>query len=84
VAYTLYFRGLRTAAASTAALLTLLEPLIGTVLAALILGERLSTTGIAGAAIIAAAVILTVRANREVQVMPGRLDPGHGDPGQQR
>jgi drug/metabolite transporter, DME family len=59
VAYTLYFRGLRTAAASTGALLTLLEPLTGTVLAALVLGERLSATGIAGAVILAAAVILT-------------------------
>src|ERR1700730_4784799 len=41
VAYTLYFRGLRSAAASTAALLTLLEPLTGTILAAILLGERL-------------------------------------------
>ena len=65
VAYTLYFRGLRSAAASTAALLTLLEPLTGTILAAVLLGERLSASGIAGAAIIAAAVILTVRANRD-------------------
>lgn len=64
VAYTLYFRGLRTAAASTAALLSLLEPLTGAVLAAVILGERLSVTGIAGAAILATAVILTVYANR--------------------
>jgi DME family drug/metabolite transporter len=64
VAYTLYFCGLRTAAASTAALLTLLEPLTAAVLAALILGERLSVTGIAGAAILAVAVIGTVRANR--------------------
>jgi DME family drug/metabolite transporter len=59
VAYTFYFRGLRTAAASTGALLALLEPLTGTVLATLILGERLSATGIAGAVILAAAVILT-------------------------
>jgi len=64
VAYTLYFRGLRSAAASTAALLTLLEPLTGTILAAFLLGERLSVTGMAGAAIIATAVLLTVRANR--------------------
>ena len=64
VAYTLYFRGLRSAAASTAARLTLLEPLTGTILAALLLGERLSATGIAGAAIIGAAVILTVQADR--------------------
>lgn len=64
LAYTLYFRGLRSAAASTAALLTLLEPLTGTVLAALLLGQRLSATGIAGAALIGAAVILTVQVNR--------------------
>jgi drug/metabolite transporter, DME family len=65
VAYTLYFRGLRTAGASTAALLALLEPLTGSILATFILGERLSTTGIAGAVILAVAVILTVRADRE-------------------
>jgi len=64
VAYTLYFRGLRTVAASTAALLALLEPLTGALLGALILGDRLGSTGIAGAAILAAAVILTVRAHR--------------------
>jgi drug/metabolite transporter, DME family len=60
VAYTLYFRGLRTAAASTGALLTLLEPLTGAILAAFILGQRLSPAGIAGAAVLAAAVIITV------------------------
>jgi len=64
VAYTLYFRGLRSASASTGALLTLLEPLTGAILAALLLGERLSATGIAGAAIIGTAVILTVQVNR--------------------
>jgi len=64
VAYTLYFRGLRTAAASTAARLALLEPLTSAILAALLLGERLSATGIVGAAIIGAAVILTVQADR--------------------
>jgi DME family drug/metabolite transporter len=64
LAYTLYFRGLRSAAASTAALLTLIEPLTGAILAAVLLGERLSATGIAGAAILAMAVILTVQANR--------------------
>ena len=64
VAYTLFFRGLRSAAASTAALLALLEPLTGAILADLLLGERLSATGIAGAAAIGTAVIVTVRANR--------------------
>jgi DME family drug/metabolite transporter len=60
VAYTLYFGGLRKAAASTATLLTLLEPLTGAILAAFILGQRLSAAGIAGAATLAAAVIVTV------------------------
>jgi DME family drug/metabolite transporter len=59
-AYTLYFRGLRTASASTAALLTLIEPLTAAVLAALVLGERLTPTGIAGAALLLAAVARTV------------------------
>ncbi len=54
------------AVTSTAALMTLLEPLTGAILAAFLLGERLSATGIAGAAIIAAAVVLTVRANRGI------------------
>jgi drug/metabolite transporter, DME family len=61
VAYSLYFRGLRRASAGTAALLALLEPLTGAILAALILGDRLSATGMAGAAMLAAAVVLTVR-----------------------
>ena len=61
-AYLLYFRGLRTAPASTAALLTLIEPLAAAVLAALVLGDRLSAAGIAGAALLLAAVVRTVRA----------------------
>jgi len=72
VAYTFFFRGLRSAAASTAALLALLEPLTGAILADLVLGERLSATGIAGAAAIGTAVIVTVRANR------GAADHGAG------
>jgi DME family drug/metabolite transporter len=63
VAYTLYFRGLRKASASTAALLSLIEPLAAAVLAALVLGDRLSATGIAGAVMLLAAVARTVRAD---------------------
>ena len=61
VAYTLYFRGLRKAPASTAALLTLIEPLTAAVLAALVLGNRLSAAGITGALLLLAAVIRTMR-----------------------
>jgi len=63
VAYTLYFRGLRTASASTAALLSLIEPLTAAVLATLVLGNRLSATGMIGAALLLAAVVRTVRAD---------------------
>jgi DME family drug/metabolite transporter len=63
VAYTLYFRGLRNASASTAALLTLIEPLTAAVLATLVLGNRLSPTGIVGAALLLAAVVRTVQAD---------------------
>ena len=72
VAYTLFLRGLRTAAASTATLLALLEPLTGAILAALILGQRLSATGIAGAAILVTAVIVTVRGADGAR---GRVNP---------
>jgi len=68
VAYTLYFRGLRTASASTAALLSLIEPLAAAVLAAVVLGDRLSATGIAGAVMLLAAVIRTVRAGSALTI----------------
>ncbi len=58
VAYTLYFRGLRTALPGTAALLSLLEPLTGTVLATVIVGDQLGASGIAGAVTLAAALVL--------------------------
>ncbi len=61
LAYTLYFRGLRGASASTGALLSLLEPLTATVLSVAFLGNRLSPTAIAGAVLLAAAVISTAR-----------------------
>jgi drug/metabolite transporter, DME family len=62
LAYTLYFRGLRRAPASTGALLSLLEPLTATVLSVAFLGNRLSPTGIAGAVLLGAAVLSTARA----------------------
>jgi DME family drug/metabolite transporter len=70
VAYTSYFRGLRNSAASTAALLSLLEPLTGTILAVLLLGNRLSPAGIVGAGTLATAVLLTVIVDRSGQISP--------------
>jgi DME family drug/metabolite transporter len=71
VAYTLYFRGLRTATASTATLLTLLEPVTGAILAAFVLGQRLSAAGIAGAVTLVAAVLVTVRDATPQTPQPG-------------
>jgi len=65
VAYTLYFRGLRSISTSTAAVITLLEPLTSAILAALLLRDRLSAAGIVGAVLLTAAVILTAKASRE-------------------
>jgi DME family drug/metabolite transporter len=58
IAYAAYFRGLRTAPAGTAALMALLEPLVGSALAALVLGDRLGNAGLAGAALLIVALVL--------------------------
>jgi DME family drug/metabolite transporter len=64
MAYALYFRGLRTAPASTAALIALLEPLVATLLATLFLGDRLSSAGLVGAGLITTAMVLNTRGHR--------------------
>ncbi|GAJ83435.1 hypothetical protein NBRGN_063_00390 [Nocardia brasiliensis NBRC 14402] len=64
IAYTLYFRGLPAAGSGTAAVLALLEPLTGSVLAALLLGERLTPTALAGAAVLTLALLLTATEQR--------------------
>ena len=56
IAYGCYFIGLREAAASTGTVTALLEPLTGTVLAVLLLGDRLTALGAAGAALLAVSV----------------------------
>ncbi len=64
LAYTLYYRGLRSATPSTAALLTLIEPLTAALLGAVVLGDRLGPAGIAGAVLLGAAVLRTVWMSR--------------------
>lgn len=58
LAYALYIRGLRTVSATAAAIVTLLEPLGSTVLAVLLLGERLTAFGAVGAALLLASMAL--------------------------
>jgi DME family drug/metabolite transporter len=65
LAYTCYFRGLRATSAGTGSVLALLEPLTGTVLAALLLGERLGPTGLAAGAVLGLAMLLTARSSTE-------------------
>jgi DME family drug/metabolite transporter len=60
VAYTCYFRGLRSAAAGVGVLMALLEPVTSAVLSAVLLGDRLGASGIAGGLLLGAALVLTV------------------------
>ncbi|MRH92187.1 EamA family transporter [Nocardia sp. SYP-A9097] len=62
VAYTLYFRGLRSVNATVATIVTLLEPLTAAVLGAYLLGDQLGITGMTGALILAVAVVVAPKA----------------------
>lgn len=64
LAYWLYLRGLRGVPATTAAIITLLEPLGSALLAVLFLGERLSAGGLAGAALLLASMALLTLGRR--------------------
>ncbi len=56
VAYGLFYAGLRTTPGSVAMILTLLEPVTAVGLAALLLGERLTTANVLGGSLLVAAV----------------------------
>jgi DME family drug/metabolite transporter len=66
LAYGLYFQGVRRVGAGTGAVLALLEPLSGAVLAAVLLGESLGPTGIAGGIMLAVAMIVATRSPHRV------------------
>ncbi|MDQ3615092.1 MAG: EamA family transporter [Actinomycetota bacterium] len=61
VAYSLFNRGLRDVRPSTASTLGLVEPVVAALLAYLLLGERLSTLGVVGAALILLGLLMIVR-----------------------
>jgi DME family drug/metabolite transporter len=65
VAYTCYFRGLRGAEAGVGVLMALLEPVTSAVLSAVLLGDRLGASGIAGGLLLCTALVLTARGQRE-------------------
>jgi DME family drug/metabolite transporter len=64
LAYAAYTTGLTTVSASTAGIVSLLEPLTATLLGVAVFGERLGALGVAGAALLAGALLLLVRAER--------------------
>jgi DME family drug/metabolite transporter len=62
LAYGLFYAGLKSTSSEVAGVLTLLEPLAATVLAAMVLGESLTTTGMVGAGFLLLAIaVLYVR-----------------------
>lgn len=61
VAYGLLFAALHRVRATSASVLTLVEPLTATLLAALVLGERLRPAALLGGALVLAAVVVLVR-----------------------
>jgi DME family drug/metabolite transporter len=61
LAYTLYYAGLNTLKASTAALIALLEPVVATTIGVLAFQEHLTKTALAGAAILLLAITAQTR-----------------------
>jgi DME family drug/metabolite transporter len=74
VAYILFGIGLRSVRSSTATTITLLEPVVATVLAVLVVGERLSVVGWAGFALVLIGLTVLISARRRVVVPPPALE----------
>jgi DME family drug/metabolite transporter len=70
VAYLLFGIGMRTLRPSTATTITLLEPFVATVLAVLVVGERLEPVGWVGLGLILTAVTVLATARQ-----PGKSRP---------
>lgn len=66
LAYGLFLAGVRQVGATAATLVTLLEPLTATLLAWLLLGERLAPLGLLGAVLLVMALALLARATPQV------------------
>lgn len=66
VGYGFLMLGLRTTSATTATIIGLFEPLTGTILAVVLFNEQLSSTGLAGAVLLLAAMAIVFRTNTRV------------------
>lgn len=71
IAYSLFFASLGAVRAATVAVVTLLEPLTATVLAVVLLGERLTVAMVAGSLVLLATAVLLARA----EVAQQRIQP---------
>jgi len=67
VAYTLFFFGMRCINASTASILTLLEPLTATVLAWVFFSEQLAPSGIIGAFLLLGAIVILFKGEKAIR-----------------
>ena len=80
-AYVAFLTGLRTVPATTAVLLSLVEPLTAAVLAAVVLAERLGPLGIVGGLLLAVAVVLVRPRDRASPTMGEGRRAGARGPG---
>ncbi len=64
LAYVLYFAGLAVVRATTASVLTLIEPVAAAVIAVALLGEELTAATVAGTAVLVASVVVLIVAER--------------------
>ncbi|TFD87595.1 EamA/RhaT family transporter [Cryobacterium psychrotolerans] len=78
-AYLLFGAGLRHVRSSTATTLTLIEPLVATVLAVLVVGERLDPVGWTGLILLMASVFALVAPDR-TKPEPVLVESGHARP----
>ncbi|MBK8464093.1 MAG: DMT family transporter [Nigerium sp.] len=67
VAYLAYFRGLRTQTGTVGSIVSLLEPTTAAILAAAVLGERLTAPALVGACLLITAVALTALGPRQLE-----------------
>jgi DME family drug/metabolite transporter len=63
LAYRWFFAGLATVPATTASIIVLLEPVVATLIAVAVLGERLTVAATAGAVLLIGTVVLLARSN---------------------
>lgn len=73
LAYLLYYTGLKHVEASRAVLVATIEPVVATLLAALVYGERLGVLGLVGSALVLSASVLAALSGRRTKHREGEI-----------